>query len=120
MDTIKVEKKNTLLVAHRGLSGIERENTVAAFIAAGNRSYYGIETDIYRTADGKFAVSHDKTLQRVAGVDIRIEDTTLADIAVGTGARFIKAGAPCRSERVAKYNRLLRIEGALSSAAIYG
>ena len=48
------------------------------------------------------------------------EDTTLADIAVGTGARFIKAGAPCRSERVAKYNRLLRIEGALSSAAIYG
>ncbi len=80
MDTIKVEKKNTLLVAHRGLSGIERENTVAAFIAAGNRSYYGIETDIYRTADGKFAVSHDKTLQRVAGVDIRIEDTTLADL----------------------------------------
>lgn len=48
------------------------------------------------------------------------EDTTLADIAVGTGARFIKAGAPCRSERVAKYNRLIRIEGALSSSAIYG
>ena len=47
------------------------------------------------------------------------EDTTLADIAVGTGAMFIKSGAPCRSERVAKYNRLLRIEGALSSAAIY-
>ena len=48
------------------------------------------------------------------------EDTTLADIAVGTGAMFIKSGAPCRSERVAKYNRLLRIEGALSSSAIYG
>ena len=48
------------------------------------------------------------------------EDTTLADIAVGLGARFIKAGAPCRSERVAKYNRLLRIEGALSSFSVYG
>ncbi|MBQ7294250.1 MAG: phosphopyruvate hydratase [Clostridia bacterium] len=48
------------------------------------------------------------------------EDTTLADIAVGTGAMFIKAGAPCRGERTAKYNRLLRIEGALSSSAIYG
>ena len=48
------------------------------------------------------------------------EDTTLADIAVGTGAMFIKAGAPCRGERTAKYNRLLRIEGALSSSAVYG
>lgn len=38
------------------------------------------------------------------------EDTTIADLAVATGAGFIKSGAPCRSERVAKYNRLLRIE----------
>jgi enolase len=48
------------------------------------------------------------------------EDTTLADIAVGTGAMFIKAGAPCRGERIAKYNRLLRIEGALSGSSLYG
>ena len=45
------------------------------------------------------------------------EDTTIADLAVGTGAPFIKSGAPCRSERVAKYNRLLRIEGALGIKA---
>ena len=38
------------------------------------------------------------------------EDTTIADLAVATNAGFIKAGAPCRSERLAKYNRLLRIE----------
>lgn len=44
------------------------------------------------------------------------EDTTIADIAVATGARFIKSGAPCRTERVAKYNRLLRIEAAMSSS----
>ena len=48
------------------------------------------------------------------------EDTTLADIAVATNAPFIKSGAPCRSERVAKYNRLLRISGAQGSSAIYG
>ncbi len=41
------------------------------------------------------------------------EDTTIADIAVATGAPFIKAGAPARTDRVAKYNRLLRIEAAL-------
>ncbi len=41
------------------------------------------------------------------------EDTTLADLAVAVNAPLIKTGAPCRSERVAKYNRLLRIEAAL-------
>ena len=48
------------------------------------------------------------------------EDTTLADIAVGLNAPFIKTGAPCRGERVAKYNRLLRIEASLNSGAAYG
>ena len=48
------------------------------------------------------------------------EDTALADIAVGTGAPFIKTGAPCRSERVAKYNRLTAIEAELGPAATYG
>ena len=48
------------------------------------------------------------------------EDTTIADIAVAMGAPFIKTGAPCRSERVAKYNRLLRIEAALGVGARYG
>lgn len=48
------------------------------------------------------------------------EDTTIADIAVGLNAPFIKSGAPCRSERVAKYNRLLRIESALNSGGHFG
>ena len=48
------------------------------------------------------------------------EDTSLADIAVAVNAPFIKTGAPCRSERVAKYNRLLRIESCLGSGAHYG
>ena len=43
------------------------------------------------------------------------EDTTIADLAVATSAGQIKAGAPARSERVAKYNRLLRIESELGS-----
>lgn len=48
------------------------------------------------------------------------EDTTIADLAVGLGAPFIKSGAPCRSDRVAKYNRLLRIEASLGHSATYG
>ncbi len=48
------------------------------------------------------------------------EDTTIADLAVATGTGQIKAGAPARSERVAKYNRLLRIEETLGDQAKYG
>jgi enolase len=47
------------------------------------------------------------------------EDTTIADLAVATGVGQIKSGAPSRSERVAKYNRLLRIEAELGAAARY-
>ena len=47
------------------------------------------------------------------------EDTTIADLAVATGCGQIKTGAPARSERVAKYNQLLRIEESLGDAARY-
>ena len=47
------------------------------------------------------------------------EDTTIADLVVGMGTGQIKTGAPSRSERVAKYNRLLRIEEELGAAAVY-
>ncbi len=47
-------------------------------------------------------------------------DTLIADIAVAVNAGFIKTGAPCRYERVAKYNRLLRIEEELGEHGIYG
>jgi enolase len=48
------------------------------------------------------------------------EDTTIADLAVATGCGQIKTGAPSRSDRVAKYNQLLRIEEALGADAAYG
>lgn len=77
MDTIKFDKKHVKVIAHRGLSGIEQENTNSAFVAAGNRSYYGIETDMYRTADGQFIISHDDSLTRLSGERIRVEEVSL-------------------------------------------
>ncbi|MBP3606043.1 MAG: hypothetical protein J6J66_05550 [Clostridia bacterium] len=78
MNTVRFDKKNVRVVAHRGLSGIERENTNAAFVAAGNRSYYGIETDFRRTADENFIISHDQSLKRVSGEDVDVEAVSLA------------------------------------------
>lgn len=75
MDTIKFDKKQVKMIAHRGLSGLERENTAAAFIAAGNRGYSGIETDVHLTADGKYIIIHDDRTGRVAGTDLVVEET---------------------------------------------
>jgi len=77
MGTFKIEKNNVKLVAHRGLSGIELENTNAAFVAAGNRSYFGIETDVHVTKDKKYILIHDSSTLRVSGVDINVEETDL-------------------------------------------
>ncbi len=76
MDTIKINAGKTLMVAHRGVSGIEKENTHAAFVAAGNRSHYGIETDVHRTLDGKYVCIHDDTTGRVAIDNLVVEEST--------------------------------------------
>ena len=76
MNTIRISKGTTRIVAHRGCSGLEKENTNTAFIAAGNRSYYGIETDVQNTLDGKYVCFHDDTTGRVAIDDLAITKST--------------------------------------------
>ena len=69
MDTIKIDNKQVKMVAHRGLSGLEKENTCSAFVAACNRAtYFGVETDVHRTADGQYIIFHDDNTARV-GID---------------------------------------------------
>lgn len=77
MNTVKFQHPNKpLMVAHRGVSGLEQENTHAAFVAAGNRGYYGIETDIHKTLDGCYVVIHDDRTGRVAIDDLVVEQST--------------------------------------------
>ena len=51
------------------------ENTCSAFVAAGNRSYFGIETDVHPTADRQFIIIHDDNTKRVAGDEMIVEKT---------------------------------------------
>ncbi len=79
INTEKFEEKGSVkMIAHRGVSGLELENTCPAFVAAGVKSYYGIETDVHVTADGKFIVVHDDDLKRIAGLDVSVEGSTFA------------------------------------------
>lgn len=80
MNTEKIKKLNVKMVAHRGVSGLERENTAAAFVAAGNRSYYGIETDVHVTADKKYIIIHDDDTERVAGIKLNVEESRYEEL----------------------------------------
>ena len=81
MNTIKLEnKKNVKMVAHRGVSGLELENTCPAFVAAGVKSYYGVETDVHVTVDGKYIVIHDDDLRRIAGLDMVVRESKFDDL----------------------------------------
>ncbi|MBO4432852.1 MAG: hypothetical protein J5852_04900, partial [Clostridia bacterium] len=76
MNTIRLKYyDNTKMIAHRGLSGLHVENTVGAFKAAGKASYYGIETDVHVTLDGKFIVFHDDTTKRLSPINVNVEKT---------------------------------------------
>ena len=93
MNTIKFDRKNVKVIAHRGLSGLETENTNSAFVAAGNRSYFGIETDIHVTPDDKFVVIHDNLTVRVSNEVINVEETPY------TKVRSVKLNNICRYDK---------------------
>lgn len=77
MNTIKLNNDTVKMIAHRGLSGLEKENTNSAFVAAGNRAkYYGIETDVHVTADGQIIVIHDDNTKRVGIDSMCVEEST--------------------------------------------
>ena len=81
-DTVKINNGNTKMVAHRGSPWLEVENTDAAFEAAGQRSYFAIEADLRKTADGEFVICHDPDLKRLAWQNIHVESSTLEELLV--------------------------------------
>ncbi len=119
MDTVKINKGSTLMIAHRGVSGLELENTNLAFVAAGNRSYFGIETDVHCTGDGDIIVFHDDTTKRLAEVDLPVEQTDFATLRAldlrSTDGSFVPSGThmPTLEEYVSickKYDKVCVLE----------
>ncbi len=76
----------------------------------------GTLTETLRAIDMAKAAGWNTVISHRSG---ETEDTTIADLAVATGAGQIKTGAPARGERTAKYNRLLRVEEELGTHAVY-
>ena len=95
-------------------NGIEKK-TANAILIKPNQIGTLTETlnviDLAKRAGYKFIISHRSG---------ETCDSFIADLATATEAPFIKAGAPCRGERIAKYNRLMEIEAILGCGALYG
>jgi len=72
MNTIKIDKYFKGMIANRGLSGIETENTIFAFLAAANRSYFGISGDINVSKDNEAIITYDDTLLRLGLLNLYI------------------------------------------------
>lgn len=84
-----VTRFSTNFIAHRGYHENYTENTMAAFQAAVNKGYYGIETDIQITKDGQFVLSHDNTLLRAFGIDMNVNNSTVQELKNATGGRIV-------------------------------
>ena len=97
--------------AKRLRQGIERGEANAVLIQV---NQIGTLTETLEAIDLAHSAGYGTVISHRSG---ETEDTTIADLAVATGCGQIKTGAPSRSDRVAKYNQLLRIEEALGGDA---
>jgi enolase len=93
--------------------GIERAVANSVLVKV---NQIGSLTETLETVDLATRHSYTSVMSHRSG---ETEDTTIADLAVATNCGQIKTGAPARSDRVAKYNRLLRIEADLGEAAAF-
>ena len=88
MKQIAIQNRQAKLIAHRGLSSMEHENTAAAYVAAGNRNYFGIEADVHVTESGQFLMIHDHYVTDRNGFIVPVEqldDTTYKQIRFSDG-----------------------------------
>lgn len=77
---IALSKDSMRFIAHRGYSAMAPENTIPAFTLAGEAGFWGVETDVYETVDGVFVLSHDDSLKRMTGMDVKITEITYEEL----------------------------------------
>jgi len=112
-----LQQAKALVYQHLGQEGLQRgivERSANAILVKVNQ--IGSVTETLEAVEMAHSAGFTAVISHRSG---ETEDTTIADLAVGTNAGQIKTGAPARGERVNKYNQLLRIEEQLGPAARY-
>ena len=76
----KTSRPTVRMIGHQGIHHLEVGNTCSGFVAAGNRSYWGIETDVHVTKDGQYIIIHDDNTKASTGADYVVEETDCATL----------------------------------------
>lgn len=104
---IKIQETgSTKFIAHRGLSGCYTENSVAAFKAAAERNYFGIETDIRLTADNVFVTLHDGSTRRVGNKSMAVSSSTFEQL---SGVRLTAAAGNLEETRIPQLSEYIEV-----------
>ena len=118
MDTIKLNKENNptvRMIGHQGIHHLEVGNTCSGFVAAGNRTYWGIETDVHVTKDGQYIIIHDDNTKASTGADYVVEKTDCATLRSLTMLDYTDGNKPTRSDLrlplLSEYVRICRKYG---------
>jgi glycerophosphoryl diester phosphodiesterase len=86
------------MIGHQGIHHLEVGNTCSGFVAAGNRTYWGIETDVHVTKDGQYIIIHDDNTIGTTGDDYVVEETDCATLRSLTMLDYTDGGGHTRSD----------------------
>ena len=118
MNTVKPDKSakpSVRMIGHQGIHHLEVGNTCAGFVAAGNRTYWGIETDVHVTSDGQYIIIHDDNTKASTGADYVVEETDCATLRSLTLLDYTDGNGPTRSDLrlplLSEYIRICRKYG---------
>ena len=118
MNTVKPDKSakpSVRMIGHQGIHHLEVGNTCAGFVAAGNRTYWGIETDVHVTSDGQYIIIHDDNTKASTGADYVVEETICATLRSLTLLDYTDGNGPTRSDLrlplLSEYIRICRKYG---------
>lgn len=118
VDEGNISRADAFFTAHRGLSSQAPDNSIPAFILAGENGFDSIETDVHETKDGVFVISHDGNLKSICGVDKNISDLTYEELK-NYGQYHIISGA--QVEKYSSYDlRIPTLEEFLEICNQYG
>jgi len=105
--------RRPLIIAHRGTSAWAPENTLAAFKLAVEQGADGVEFDVRLSKDGRAVVIHDSSLERTAGLPLRVADLTSEELAKVDVGSWFNARHPRRADRAYRNETIPTLEQVL-------
>lgn len=111
----KTSRPTVRMIGHQGIHHLEVGNTCSGFVAAGNRTYWGIETDVHVTSDGQYIIIHDDNTKASTGADYVVEETDCTTLRSLTLLDYTDGNKPTRSDLrlplLSEYVRICRKYG---------